>query len=528
MFPDTPSTAPASPAPSPTSEVPAPAKPDLVICPGDLTTTARQLAKIIAASGRAFDRAGPVQVVKQADGQIVLVPLTPDSTVLLSHELARPVALNGDGKPTAQTLPVRVANLYLALQDWGLQPLEGITTAPLLSETGAIRTACGYDPATALWCVPPPDLRVPLAPTVQDAKAALALIRRRFSTYAFADAHMVSQSGGVQSVDLDSLPDHDESGFLTGLLTAICRPSLPLAPGLLITAPAISGAGTGKGNLVRGIAQIAFGYQASAFTAGKEAAELEKRIASALIEARQVVAIDNANMTSISCDLLASALTERKVVVRPLGSSQMLPLWAKAFVALTGNGLSVSEDLARRFLVVNLDAHMEDPEARSFPPGFLAQIAADRADLLAAGLTIWRWGRQNQGALRHGRPMGSFEEWAAWVRDPLLTLGCRDPAERVREIKANDPLRRNLGEVFACWWEAHGAQPKKAADLAPSVLELIDPQGGSRQYVASFLGKHAGTRVNGFELTVQKPVGRWGTITYALRQTADAPRPGTG
>ena len=49
-----------------------------------------------------------------------------------------------------------------------------------------------------------------------------------------------------------------------------------------------------------------------------------------------------------------------------LGRSQMVPLNASAFVVLTGNGLTVSEDLARPFITVDLDPRTEEPEARKF------------------------------------------------------------------------------------------------------------------------------------------------------------------
>jgi hypothetical protein len=91
--------------------------------------------------------------------------------------------------------------------------------------------------------------------------------------------------------------------------------------------------------------------------------------------------------------LLASAITERPARVRLLGRSQMVPLNATAFVILTGNGLTVSEDLARRFIAVDFDPRAEDPEARRFTTDIPAEVTARRIELLAALLTIWRWGR---------------------------------------------------------------------------------------------------------------------------------------
>ena len=67
----------------------------------------------------------------------------------------------------------------------------------------------------------------------------------------------------------------------------------------------------------------------------------------------------------------------------------------------------------------------------SFRGGFLDGIVRRRIELLEAALTILRYGRQHGDQLQRGRPLGSFEQWAEWVRDPLLTLGCADPVEEM-------------------------------------------------------------------------------------------------
>lgn len=492
-------------------------KPDLILHPDDLTATARELAELIAESGDVFHRGGPARVLQQPGGSPPRVlQLDPHSTVVLAHELARPVLLNGNGGATAKTLPHRVAQLYLALGDCGLQSLKGVSTAPLLLPDGSIRTVEGYDPLSGFWCAAIPMLEVSDRPTEAEARTALRKIRETFRTFPFADAIMLSGSER-SSVDVSALPKHDESVFLCGLLTAICRSSLPLAPGLLITAPFISGAGTGKGQLVRAISAIAYGIQPHAFTTGRDAGELEKRIGAALMEGMQIVFVDNVNNATLRSDLLASVLTERLVDVRPLGHSRMLTLYPSAFVAITGNGVSLTEDLARRFLLVQLDAHTPDPEARSFPPGFLDSIIARRHELLNAALTIWRWGRQSESVLRSGLPLGSYEEWCRWVRDPLLTLGCADPIERLRVIKMQDPMRRGISEIYEEWSKCHETSPVKAAELSPSVVTLIDPQGRGRQFVASEVAKLVGTSVGGLQLTAQRGAGRWSATTYALR-----------
>jgi hypothetical protein len=310
--------------------------------------------------------------------------------------------------------------------------------------------------------------------------------------------------------------------MLAGLLTAIARPSLWLAPGLLVRAAPVSGAGSGKGLLVRALCQIAHGTAPRAFTAGIERTELEKRLAAELVEAAPALFLDNVNGAALRSDLLASVLTERPARVRLLGRTQMVPLNSTAFVAVTGNGLTISEDLARRFLACDLDAQTEDPESRPFHGNLLEEIKADRAELLTAALTIWRWGRQSAASLTRGQPLGSFEQWTQWVRDPLLNLGCVDPVARIAEAKASDPNRRRIAELINAWHDHHGERPMKASELAEDVRDIADPQGRGRQWLASYLDRLNGTRMAGFVLTAQRGAGRWSTTTYQLTRTGVA------
>lgn len=488
---------------------------DLVVRPENLPETARDLAKFISQCDRVFDRAGPA-IVRSIDADVPRIQqLTQDQVVVLAHELTRPVEVRSQPRPV--TLPDRVARLYLALSDWGLRPLKGVTTAPLLSSDGSVQVVEGHDPQTQIWCHRVPNIELRQHPTEADARVAFLALRTAFRTFPFADAITV---GGNYAplVDLSSAPGQDESTFLAALLTAVCRPSLPLAPGLLICAPLISGAGSGKGLLVRAICTIAFGHAPHALNACRDVAELEKRIGAALIEASPALFIDNVNDTALRSDLLASTLTEPHVKVRQLGVSRLLPLSPTAFVAVTGNGVTLGEDLVRRFIVVELDTHTEDAESRSFAPGFLKSIAVCRAELLTAALTIWRWGRKNENAIPLGRPLGNYETWTRWVRDPLLALGCADPVERISLIKTRDPERQRKMAIFEDWWANHGDKPVAAKQLSESTRKLIDPQSKSRQFVASALESLAGTRLGGYVLTRQAATGKWGAATYVLKR----------
>ncbi|MDO8942630.1 MAG: hypothetical protein Q7U75_05570, partial [Desulfobacterales bacterium] len=401
-----------------------------------------------------------------------------------------------------------------------LRSLDGITSAPLLHADGSIRAVEGYDPETRLWCEQVPTIEVSDAPTESDARAALARVRFWLRTFAFADAKRVNVPDvAVPVVDLSLPPGADESAYLVALLTAVCRSSLWLAPAVLVRGPQISGAGTGKGLMARAMSIIAFGSQPRAMTAGTRGEETEKRIAAVLISGDPVLFLDNVNGVLLKSDTLASVITERPATVRPLGGSKIVPLNSAALVVVTGNGLTLSEDMVRRFIVVELDAGVEDPETREFRGDLLEDIAIARSDLLQDLLTIWRWGRQQGDALPSGKPLGSFHQWARWCRDPMVALGCVDPIARISTAKAADPRRAFLAEVFSTWARCHSDAQVPVKDLAPPVTMLLDPTSKGRQYLAAQVRGMAGTRAGGYQLTHTPSAGKWSGDLYRLVPT---------
>jgi hypothetical protein len=500
-------------------------KPRLLVekCNPDKTVSA--LRNILSDRGGLYDRGVPVRLVfDQMQKGMVAQVTKPDLLVLRTHQVARPYALKEtkNGLIEVNTaLPRQFAVMYLDWRgEWRLRPLNGIASAPLLHNDGAISCNEGYDPSSGMWCENVPDLRglIPERPTKEAATAALRLIRETFKTFCFADAITTDDGSGVAVVDTSLPPGRDESAFLVALMTAVCRPSLHLAPGVLVRAAAMSGAGSGKGLLARCICIVAFGREPHVVTAGATSEELEKRIAAELMEGSPTLFLDNLNNTAFKSDLLASSITERPAKVRVLGRSQMVALNASALVILTGNGLTVSEDLARRFISIDFDPRTEDPEARPFIANIRAEVTARRKELLAALLTIWRWGRI-AADIKPGLPLGSFEQWSQWVRDPLLALGCQDPVARVSEAKECDGRRQTFADLFAIWWDKHGDRPVAVRDIHEDVREVLDPQGRGRQYVTARVEGLAGTRMAGFIFTRQASPGKWGVATYALKKT---------
>ena len=185
-------------------------------------------------------------------------------------------------------MPFNICKMFLEWKGaWGLPQLNGVSSTPILREDGSYYCAEGYDAASGMWCEDLPDLTglVPESPSLGDAQAALHTIRQTFQTFCFADAESVFDTAfGMDVVDINRPPGQDEAAFLNALLTAVCRASIPLAPGVLIRAAPVSGAGAGKGLLARCISLIAFGREPHAVTGGSNREEREKRITAELLQ----------------------------------------------------------------------------------------------------------------------------------------------------------------------------------------------------------------------------------------------------
>ena len=63
-----------------------------------------------------------------------------------------------------------------------------------------------------------------------------------------------------------------------------------------------------------------------------------------------------------------------------------------------------------------------------------------------------------------------------------------------------------------------GNTPIPVRELDYELVQLLDPQGRGL-YLAVKLEGLAGTRMAGFVLTRQAPLGHWGAATYALQRT---------
>jgi hypothetical protein len=332
--------------------------------------------------------------------------------------------------------PLRHVRVILASERrWRFPHVSGVITTPTLRPDGSLLGEPGYDPETELYLqlglrLPP----IPEHPTKDQALAALKLLIDLLSEFSF------KRIGGEYEKRLN------RSVALSGLLTPLVRGSLPTAPMHLIAAHM---AGTGKSYLVDTAAVIATGRLCPVITALKSVEETEKRLGSIILSGIPMISLDNCTH-DLGGEFLCQ-IAERPVVkVRILGRSETPDCEVHTAVYATGNNVTFRGDMVRRGLVCNLETLDERPELRKFNRNTLRQAAANRATYVAAGLTVMR-AYLAAGAPEVCGPFGSYAEWSAMVRSPLIWLGEPDPVASIDATQAEDPELADLRELCE-WW----------------------------------------------------------------------------
>jgi putative DNA primase/helicase len=396
----------------------------------------------------------------------------------------------GKTGPVTIDCPATVAETLLARTGLlRLPPLTGIIDVPTLRCDGSLLWRAGYDSFTGLLLMPGDTTvpRLPPAPTRDEAMAALSLLQKLIAGFPF-------------------VTDADKSVALSALLTSAIRTALRNAPAHGFTAPT---AGSGKSTVVDLASVIRTGREAAPISQGRTNEELEKRLGALLMEGEGLIAIDNCE-TALGGDVLCQLLTQQNIKVRVLGHSTMIEVPTTALVTATGNNLSFLGDMSRRALLCQLDPGVERPELRqfSFDPVKLAK--EQRADFVAAALTILR-AYHVAGRPYQVPPLGSFADWSNWVRSALIWLDCADPCDTMEKVRKADPQMALIKQVMAQWKKVVGPNKVTTGDLNAQAEEMVEASPGSsnkkpkypefRDALLAVAGE--GARINGRRL------GRW-------------------
>jgi putative DNA primase/helicase len=323
----------------------------------------------------------------------------------------------------------KYANALLERKTWPLiRPLDAIVRAPFVREDGSICDQPGYDERSRCFAdFDPAEFdELPDEVTKGRATAALNILLQPFLEFPFKN-------------------ESARSALIAHILTEAARIAVDCSPFFVYSAPEAS---SGKTLLSKVASTIVHGTEPAVRTWPNSGEELRKLLLSVLLAGDRAILFDNIGVgVKLRSPELCAFATAPVWTDRKLGESKSPALPNKVVVSGTGNNVNPVGDLARRSLVIRLNANMTRRELnrRTFRipnlPGYLRE---HRAELLRAALTVIK-GHQQSGHAGP-TPLPSFEQWSRLVRDALLWLGMPDPVETQHE--ETDDEASTLNEAF--------------------------------------------------------------------------------
>jgi hypothetical protein len=390
--------------------------------------------------------------------------------------------------------PDRLSNLILAeTDDINVPELNGVITAPTLRSDGSLLSKPGYDAATGLYLIGEPWPAIPDNPTLEQLRAAYNTLWKPFNEFPFES-------------------EHDRAVMLAALLTALIRRALPLAPAFSFDAPQ---AGNGKTLLATCVMVLADMAEPSPSPECANDEEIRKRILSILRAGTPCVLFDNIHgyFTSSSIEML---LTSRSFSDRLLGANQMLNFMSNILVLFSGNNFQPGRDLVRRVLTSRINAGIDAPEERSFDLRPVAYCRLHRQEMIVAGLTLLRGFIAAGSRTINPKPLGSFEEWDARIRQAVIWLEQKleldvggDPTQCVKKAKEREPEVDLLARFLNVAWSMKRDAQWTVAELVAACADDMDnPWSAEKDTLRSILIEITGEQFRGGPINKRK-IGRW-------------------
>lgn len=390
--------------------------------------------------------------------------------------------------------PGHIVEDLLSLPDIGttFPLLDGIVTSPFFTAEGVFVSTSGYNrDARVLAALG--DLEVPPLPTPE---AAIALITGEL----LVDFPFESQGDLANAIGLMLLP----------LVHPMISGTTPLHH---IASPT---PGTGKSLLTDMLLMGVSGHGVTKTPPVSDDNELRKRITAILLAGSQVIVLDNAD-GNLNSPSLAAALTSEYWCDRVLGHSRTPNLRNRAIWVMTGNNVVLSTELARRSVLISLDANDEKPWKRDgWRHPDLRQWAAQHRGEIIASLAALVVSWLDAGRPHGSAPFGDFADWARTIGGILDHAGIEGFMANANSFDALDAEGEELAQLVTAWWSVHKDKPVTAKDLAwtPGVADAIDltsRKGSPAAALGYYLRSKKGRVVLG-----RKIVGEKDSVTHTV------------
>lgn len=415
-----------------------------------------------------------------------------DRDILKAHMGSRLVpCVYEAGKRKPVRIRPELAAEILHQESWPFPRLNGIVHSPVYSPDGILETKPGYNAAAGVFVSLEGslDLTVPESPTAEDITKAKSLI----SDGLLVDFPFLEASSKTHAIALGLLP--------------FVRPMID-GPTPLHIVDATQ-RGTGKGLLSKSLALVATGRPPIFLSAPEKKSEWDQRIFSTLLSAPCAIVIDNIS-SRLDSDALAMALTSETYTCRVLGKSQVATVPNLTAWVANGNQVELSTDIARRSVLIRLEAAVERPWERSEfkHSDLIGWVTANRAELLWAFLVLV------QAWIAAGRPpggqhIGSFESWSRVIGGILECVGIEGfLGNRTRVYDRMDLEAGEWKQFVLAWRQYFGERTVNAGQLVDLGIkrELMfslthgECNAGSKTRLGKALSKYEGRIIGGWRI----------------------------
>lgn len=298
--------------------------------------------------------------------------------------------------------------------------------------------------------------------------------------------------------------------------------------------------GVGKSLLAKILSVLVDGRTPRSISYNPNDEEFEKQIATRVKVGDNVILIDNAKRTvrvrAVNSGVLERSVTDETLSYRQLGSNSQITRTNTILFCLTMNATTLSADLARRALPINLEGTGDVRHHQFEIPDVLAFVKENRNKLLSEliGL-IDRW-------VRAGRPMPATpmthsvgNRWAATIDAILQHNGYLGFLTNLDDRAFDDDFSV-MAEICAAHWKRGSMAPNQwAGVLSEDLLKhrLTDqgqpkPERSQATIVGQLFRRFAGETfdVDGvaFELRMSDPGKRHASRQYCFKplEPADA------
>ena len=446
----------------------------------------------------------------QRGGSIVEVINDPGTNLTRIHEINQPSLMRALSriatwmhydKRNQQWVRCDPHGRYIAvLHDVAQYPhipvLNGLARQPYLRSDGSLVSNPGYDGQTCLYGIFNRDEFIAVKkPDKNHALKALERLAELVKEFSFATYA-------------------DRSAAICAILTAVVRASLDLAPMFHVKAHMV---GSGKSYLCKLITAFASPQRGNPTTFPKDDEECRKLLLAELMYGPAVIEFDNLTSYLLAHKSLCTALTSEYFSGRVLGVSKTATVSTRTLFLSSGNNVGPIQDMARRCITIHLEPQCEIPATRIFKrPHLIKEVLAERASYVCDALNIIRaWIEAGRPHIACKGPSG-FEPWSDLCRQPLLWLGCDDPALSVFTGMAEDPERETLERLLTAWQKLFGGRPtlireaveasyctdEENKELAEVIHDIAEDRGEiNRRRLGKWILRNSGKIVDGFRFS---------------------------